>query len=304
MRLTLLRAKEALRHRSPDDKLEYRINRCCERLILNGDFVGSRHDLRLSVLNGLTVLPQNYRTVEAVIDEGQDYVLEIANQMYQFLPGHRAALATGCNLEILRDLGDGHATLYGTIYDGTLGMDYTGTDDHPVTIYGTDADGMPVIVTLTNKADAPTANPFHHIDRIHKEQGDVSVRVFQTAADTTVTNLAWMNPTTEESFYRRYAIDTYVGTASATILVLAKLRHIEFTSEQDVLPFTNISALESMMDSLQYRAENDITLADRYEADAVSILNMELGDVNSNNSYPVIKFVYPGGTTPKFTSHY
>jgi len=272
--------------------------------MLNGNFVGSLHDLRLLVLNGLTVLPQNYRTVEGVIDEGQDYVMDIGNQWYQFLPGHRAALSAGCNLEILRDLGDGHATLYGTNFDGTLSIDYTGTDDHPVTIYGTDADGMPVQLQINNKADAPAANPFHHIDRIHKEQGPVSVRVFHTALDATVTNVAWMNPTTEESFYRRYAVDRYVGTASATILVLAKLRHIEFTNDQDVIPFTNVSALESMMDSLQYRAENDITLADRYENDAVNMLNLELGDVNSNNSIPVVRFVYPGGTTPRFTSHY
>ncbi len=271
--------------------------------MLNGKFVGSRHDISVAVLNGLVALPPQYRTIDGVIDEATDSVLDIGNMLYKYMPGHRMDLSVGCNMGLLRDLGDSHATLYGTPFDGTISTDYTGASDFPVTLYGVDSDGMPVTLVINDKTLTP-ANPFHHIDRIHKEHSDVSVRVLHTAADTTVTNLAWLAPTIEESYYRRYVIDKYLDTASTTIVALASLRHIEFTSDQDIIPFTCISALESMLDSLQYRAENDITLADRYENDAVNLCNMELGEVNSNNSYPVIRFIYPGRTAPRLTSHY
>jgi hypothetical protein len=47
-----------------------------------------------------------------------------------------------------------------------------------------------------------------------------------------------------------------------------------------------------------------VVLADRYENDAVNTLNMELGESNANISQPVIRLIYPGGTTPRLTSHY
>lgn len=271
--------------------------------MLNGDFVGNLHTLRLAVLNGQTTLPQNYRTINGVILEDVDRVLGIANLWYQYMPGHRQAVALNANMEILRDLGDGHATIYEMPVAGTLSLQYSGTPDMPVTIYGVDSDRMPLVLTIPDNT-AGVANPFYHIDRIHKETTDRSLKVLHTAADTTETTLAVMAPTTEETYYRRYAIDTLASTAAATILCLAKLRHVDFTSDQDILPFTNIGALEAMMDSLQYRAENDINLADRYEADSVDILNKELGDVNASSSFPVIRFVYPGGTTPRLVSRY
>lgn len=303
MRLTLLKAKEALRHRSPEDKLEYRINRCCERLLLNGKFAGSMHTLRIRLFYGQLTLPMQYRTVEGF--KLCDHNYGLANQWYQYLPGHNTLLSVGCGLEPLRDLGDGHATIYTLPLAGELSIDYTGAADQPVTIYGTDADAMPVKLVIADKTETPT-NPFVHITRVHKEQGPVSVRMIHTATDTTETLLAVMAPTTEETYYRRYILDgaSTTDTGDTEAFVFAKRRHIEFTDDEDVLPFTNISALESMMDSLQYRGENDITLADRCEADAVNVLNNELGDTNADVSFPVVRFVYPGGTTPRLTSHY
>lgn len=300
MRLTLLKAKEALRHRAPENVLEYRINRCCERLMLNGKFAGSIHTLRLPIIYGQMTAPQNYRTVEGF--RLNNHIYDLADQFYQFLPGH-SDLVCGCGIDALRDMGDGHAVIYTLPPLGTLLTNYDGSDAQTLTIYGTDSDGMPVTLVIPNKS-AAVSNPFSYIDRIHKEQGPVSVRLSHIATDLTTTLLALMAPKTEETYYRRYMLDSLSTTASDTADVLAKLRHIEFTDEEDVLPFTNISALESMMDSLQFRKENDVNLADRYEMDAVNVLNQELGDTRANSTIPGIRMIYPGGTTPRLTSHY
>lgn len=302
MRLTLLKAKEALRHRCPEDQLEYRINRCCERLMLNGKFAGAMRVIRLALRYGEAGLPTEYRTIEGFRICDRNY--HLANQWYEFLPGLPVAcgLIVGCGMAPLRDLGDGNATIYSLPLLGKLSIDYTGSVAQIVTIYGTNADAMPIKLVIADKTQNPD-NPFVMIDRIHKEQGPVAVSVTHTDADAVTTRLAMLAPTCEESFYRRYKLDSVATTLAATADVLATRRHVEFTDDEDVIPFSNISALESMMDSLQYRKENDITLADRYENDAVNVLNQELGETNPNSAYPTIRFLHPGGTV-KMTSRY
>lgn len=300
MRLTLLKAKEALRHKSPEDRLEFRINRAVERYLLHGKYAGSIHRLRLVAPYGQLTLPRYYRTIEGIKVDG--YVYEIANQWYEMLPGRSDAI--GYSLHALRDLGDGKAIMYDLPTGGTLTMTFSGGGQQTMTIYGTDADALPVTLTLNGASPQSAANPFVTIDRVHKETGTVAVRLTQVAADNTVTNLAIMAPTEEETYYRRYMLDTHVNEALATVVALAKLRHIEFTSDQDILPITNIGALELGMDALQYEAEDDITLANQYWNSGVDLLNKELGDTNADVSFPVIRMIYPGGTTPRLTSRY
>ncbi len=160
---------------------------------------------------------------------------------------------------------------------------------------------MPISATLSDTA-ATIANPFTRIERMHKEQTDFVVTVNQVATDTTVTNLAFMEPSEEETFYRRYKDDSIANIASCNVLAYVKRRHLEVTSEQDVLPITNITALGLEMDSLQYLAENDHTVSDGYHAKALEILNAELKDSHSSDEIPIIRFHYPGGA-PKLTTH-
>jgi hypothetical protein len=57
MRLTLLKAKEALKGKAPADKLEYRLNRACERMMTSGKYAGSLHRLALAAPYGQLTLP-------------------------------------------------------------------------------------------------------------------------------------------------------------------------------------------------------------------------------------------------------
>jgi hypothetical protein len=315
MRLTLLRAKEALAPRCPAEKLDYRINRLCERLLNHKKFKGSIERIAIAAPYGQVSLPREYIGLEGVKVNGFTY--DLGGQRWEFLPGQYDPKEFTMNA--VRDLGDGWAILYtprvndNTPFDstipvndipagGTITTNYAGVTTEIVTIEGRDIEGMPAILTFTGKQTL--ANPFARITRIHKEQGPVAVRVSYTTDDDIVTLLALMEPSEEETYYHRYVVDNRSCTEDTAIAALAKRRHIEFTSDRDILPFGNISALESGMDALQYEAENDLNLADTYWLKAVGILNDELASANGGVTFPKIRFQYPGGTTPRLTSHY
>lgn len=316
MRLTLLRAKEALARFSPADVLEYRINRVCERYLTDAKFSGTMHRLAIRAPYGQLSLPRGYRTVDGVQVNG--FVYQLGNQWYEMMPGK--SIYRNHSMDVVRDLGDGHAILYtprvntdtpldATLPandipdDGDITVSYTG-DPTTVTIYGYDNTGMPVELVFT--AAETKANVFARITRIQKPIGTVAVQVSYIADDTdnTVTTLALMEPKEEETFYRRYMIDSIACRQQNAVSALCKRRHIEFTSEQDVLPFSNLGALENGMQAVNFEAANDTGAAETYWGIGLKILNSELKDTNPASSYPVIKMVYPGGTTPKLTSHY
>lgn len=311
MRLTLLRAKEALVKKAPIDELEFRLNRACERLLLHGKFAGTVQRLAISAPYGQLTLPRRYRTLEGIKVDGSVY--DIANQWYEFLPGRSDAL--GYSLAAVRDLGDGWAVMRtpnisstdptAPIQDfpaGDISVTYSGSEVLVVNIEGWDANGLPVTLTFNGKETH--ASPFARVSRIHKEQGDVSVIVNFTDTDAVVTPIALMEPSEEETYYRRYQVDTLVDQPTVAVSALCKRRHIEFASDNDILPFSNLSALSLALDALQFEAENDQGRADELLGSAVELLNAELKDTNGENELPAIRFLYPAGTKPQWTSNY
>lgn len=318
MRLTLLRAKEAVRHRVPETLVEARLNRVCERLLTHGKYTGSIQRLAISAPYGQLTPPRAYRTIEGVKVNGA--VHEMGNQWYEFLPG-KSDMA-GYYMDAVRDLGDGWAIMrtpritppttapdvtvpVQDIPDGgTITVGFPGSNDPTLTVLieGRDSNGLPI--SLSFAGQQTLANVFTRISRIHKEQGTRSVTITYTTDDAVATVIAIMEPKEEETYYRRYIIDSHVNEPTLAVACLCKRRHIEFTSDTDILPFSNIYALERGLDALQYEDENDVTLADQYWDKAVAALNDELKDTNSDNSFPIIRFIYPGHSYPNYTSHY
>jgi hypothetical protein len=387
MRLTLLKAKEMLANRCNPDQLEYRLNRCCERLILDGKWVGSLQKIAIAAPFGQIALPGQYRTIEGVRVNGA--ALEIHPKWYSWLPGFHDR--TGFSLLGVRDLGDNYATMYSlplggseytspptititgdgsgasalAVIDSSLALGYAGTPiggrvsgitlmnpgsgythatvsfsggggngaqaipvisggfitdiklvvggnltlSYPgsepslvMTIVGTDINYLPLTLLITG--NTTVANPFMHIDRVHTETVDVNMTLFHTDANGIITNLAIMGPTDEEFSVRRYMIDALRTQSQVTVEALVKLRHREFTSDQDILPIDNISALSLGLDALNFEDQNALDIADKYWDKAVAVLNSELGDDIGSNTTPGLRFLYPGKTAPRFTSHY
>jgi hypothetical protein len=311
MRLTLLRAKEALASHAPADLLEDRINRAHERIIIDGKFQGSLDRIAIVANYGDITLPRRYRTLEGIkIDRdsnGNYAVRTLTNSWWEFLEGKQATFESskqGFGMENVRSLGDGNATMHDVPLGDNFKLTYNSTNSYTVTIYGRDANFMPIVLPITGN-NTTVANPFLGIDRIHKEQTpDTSVTLDHIAADSTVTHMAIMEPYEEETFYRRYRDDSLRGIPTAPCIAYVKWRHLETTSDDDVLRITNLTALGMEMDSLQYLAENDFTVSDAYHAAAINTLNEELRDSHSVDEVPTLKFHYPGRTTPRLQSHY
>lgn len=386
-RLTLIRAKEALSNKCPADKLEYRLNRVCERIILNGKWVGSLQKIAIAAPFGQIALPGQYRTIEGIRVNGT--ALEINPKWYSWLPGFHDR--TGFSLTGVRDMGDNFATMYdlplgGSLYtspptvnisgngsgasalaviDSSLMLGYAGTivggrvtgvtlmtpgsgytnatisfsggggngaqavavisggfiTDIRLTVggnltlsypgsepsltmilTGTDINYLPLTLTLTG--NTTVANPFTNITRVHTETVDVNMTLFHTDANGIITNLAIMGPTDEEFSVRRYMVDTLRTQSQVTVEALVKLRHREFVSDQEVLPIDNISALSLGLDALNFEDQNALDISQKYWDKAVEVLNSELGDDIGSNTNPGLRFLYPGKTAPRHTSHY
>lgn len=313
MRITVLRAKEALRNFASPENLDRRLNGVCERFLTNGKFLGSVQRIVISAPYGQVTLPREFSAIIGIQVNGMGY--NLGNQWYETLPGDYNA--GQFNAGGLHDLGDGHAILYtpritATTYDpnvplndiptgGTITVAYAGGDPSTLTIYGYDADGLPVQLTFSTASTV--SNVFARISRIHKEVGNSSVRVTFTTSDAVATLIALMAPTEEETDYRRYMIGGFGEYPSSSIVARVKRRHIPFASDQDVLPIGNIGALENGMQALQYEAENDMILANQYWQTGIDILNGELRQSKSPAETPPFRVRWIGGA-PNLTSRY
>ncbi len=333
VRLTLLRAKEALASKCPADKLNFRLNRVVERYLLNGKFMGSMLRLAVQVQFGQVALAQQFRTLEGAKVSAQPFgnegrVFDITNRWWRYLPGKGGVHST--TLQVIEDFGDGEAVMAVPYllpqltvpandyrfpfsgddpkYDfpagsGTFTAAYPGATDYKVTIYGRDKDENPLVLSITDRN--PVANPFARIERIHTEQIPVVIRLTYTlpAPDSRVLVVAIIDGVQEETFYRRYFIPILRQRPVAAIDAFVKKRHLEFTSDEDVLPITNITALGLGLDAYDLEANGDKTGANQYWQDGINVLNTELGDMNAADAIPALRFHYPGRTKPRLTSH-
>jgi hypothetical protein len=141
-RLTLIKAKEALSNKCPPDKLEYRLNRVCERLILNGKWVGSLQKIAIAAPFGQIALPSQYRTIEGV--RVQRVALEITPKWYSWMPGFSDR--EGFSMSAVRDLGDNYATMYSLPRGGSR---YTSAPTITITGDGSGATALAFVEDFT-----------------------------------------------------------------------------------------------------------------------------------------------------------
>lgn len=186
------------------------------------------------------------------------------------------------------------------IVGGTLTLSYPGGENLSMIIYGTDSNYMPLTLQITG--NTTVANPFVHIDRIHKEKGDVVLTLQHTSISGDITPLAIMAPSTQETFYRRYIIDALSFQPVEIISALCLLRHIEMEDDQDIIPIGNLSAIELGLTALQYESEGDMTLAGQYWQRCIDVLNDELKSMKNPDEIGTLRMRYPGRAVPKFVS--
>ncbi len=311
MRLILGVAKEKLASHASAEILENRINRAIERILIDGKFMGALDRIMLQVNYGDLTLPRQYRTLEGVkIDKdanGSYRVRSLTNQWYEYLEGKVTIQdldRRGFGMDTVQSRGDAWAVMHDLPpLTGYLQLAYTGTPDPVVTIYGRDVNFMPIQLVLNDTT--AVANPFIRIERIHMgvTQFVTTVNYLTALLNGTTTAMAIIEPLEQETYYRRYHDDSLSDVASCNAICYVKKRHVEYESDEDVLEIANLTALGFEMDSLQYMAENDVSLANQYHDEAIRVLNEELKDSHSPDEIPLLRFHYVGGT-PRLVSHY
>lgn len=318
MRLTHLRVKEALAHKCTAALLDYRLNRVYERLLANGKFLGTLQRLVIAAPYGMLTLPRRYRSIEGVKVDGTPF--DIGSYWYEFLPDRTDF--TGYSLDAVRDLGEGWAVMRTPplltpttnltipVFDfptgGTITVTHFDTEEHPVTIEGRDENGLQLPYLVIPVKNTPVSCAFSRITRIHKEisKNDFPITVTFTDLASVDTIIAIMEPSEEETYYRRYMVDILATTPDVAVTAICKRRHVEIINDNEIVPIENLSAIEKGIDALQYEDQNDLTLADQYWKSAIKILNNDLFDASGSATFPAIRFKYPGHTTPHLTSHY
>lgn len=185
------------------------------------------------------------------------------------------------------------------IIGGTLTLSYPGIDTLKMTIHGTDQHWMPV--SLAIQGNTTIANPFSHIDSIHREQGKVVMTLTHTSIDNLITPLAIMEPGEMETGYRRYIIDQLATRPSVVISALAKLRHIELENDADIVPFHNLFAIEQGLRAINYLNEGDVTLSKQFFAECIDALNDDLQD-STSGELATLRTFFPGNTQRRMSS--
>jgi hypothetical protein len=230
-----------------------------------------------------------------IVDQGSGYTAATI----AFTTPNTTTAGSGANATV--GIENGKVASIQMIVGGTLTLSYDSADTLTITIYGRDKDFMPVSLALQGNG-ASAANPFVSIERIHKEQGTVVLTLTHTSISNEITPLAIMAPKEEETCYRRYIIDELTNTPNEIVSALAKLRHVEFTADSDIVPISNIYAIEMGLQAYQYDIEGDATNGSQYWQKMIDALNDELKDMKSPDEVPSVRFHYPGNTKPRMSS--
>lgn len=164
-----------------------------------------------------------------------------------------------------------------------------------LTIFGTDYNGQPirilrggvwqdgVIITLALPF-VSTPMLIRHIDHVLKDETQMPVNLFQyDPVNNVLLNCATYAPTETAPAYRKTELRGFRGRrgncdGASQIEALVKLEFIPVKYGTDLILIDNLDALKLMIQSIRNSEAGDEAGANRYEADAIHELNLELRD--------------------------
>jgi hypothetical protein len=169
-----------------------------------------------------------------------------------------------------------------------------------VTIFGKDTNGNEVYTTqggiyqrgctltlaatpVISKDDNGNVVNFISISAVVKQQTGAEVNLFVYSQTTpyaqVVANYA-ANETNPQYLFSQ--LSHVIQPSWKFIEALVKIRPLPVVNPNDIVPLNNIEAIKSMIQSIRYKESGDIENSQKYEADAIRRLNMEL-----NTKYPL-----------------
>lgn len=269
------------------------INRANERLIGMPSWRGIDVLTTFSVYNNQITLPRSIQSVKkaAVPPGGSGWTdVPVNNMWFQFHlngPGMIDSAHPRISRAQFVDLGLGAVTFLDptAAFKIRIVSDVAEAASTNITLFGTDTTGAPVYTgtnlgTTLDCSTSPntTTQQFLTLSRVLKDETRGRIKVYAVDVVTSVATLiAIYDPGETTPCYRRYAVTGSV-TETRTFTALCKRAYVACVSGNDEVFPDNVNALTSALRSLTYRNQDDLQNAAIYEADAVKVLNDELGE--------------------------
>lgn len=296
--LTLGTAKQRLSNLASADELVERINLACELLLTAQNHKGTVERVAFETTGGLLTLPRQYfGCLGAVVDS---WVRPIYNHWYEFVGGgpmdsdtaYRSVLDLGDNFVTIKDITsineDGCVikVVSELSEDDGLEILLRGLDDDLdvvwTTVEGERLEGEYVALATAGTNSTTTFTTLKiAIKPITK--GRVYLYAVDGGEDTLI---ATYEPAEERPQYRRYRVPTCDAEDTQTVVALCQRRFVDVRDDNDPLPVENINALRDAMQSLQFRAQNDIERSNEYLAAALAVLSKEKRREQPTHTYP------------------
>lgn len=273
---------------STDSRTTNYINRACQRLLEEMKAVGTVQRFMICVTNGCITWPREIETIESFSLCGKP--APIRDRWYEWLP-HGPGIAQGsCGASQLIDQGEACA------FDDILGTTsklavYCDMDEGPtssITLQFYDSNGqwteetiiLPPVGTYayTTKQVLPKG-----LARVYKTVTNGTVRLYEY--DTTLATLkplGYYASDEEVPVYRRSLLqglrtgDSTATCASSTVEVMAKLRFIPVSNDNDFVQISHVEAIRLATQAILKEENNRIQEASAMWAMALRILDKQL----------------------------
>jgi len=280
-----------------DDRVLEYLNEACARLIDSGKWVGLIRKINICHRAGLMTLPRDVETVLAASDCGVP--ITIRNSWYEFLPGGPFRMSECNPWPALAERGDNYCTAFDIT--GTMKIrvynDLSVDNGKFILLQGTNEDGNRVqtlndgeyvdgeILTYSNTTPPVTTVNWTKLECIQKTLTTGYIRIYQVDPDTLENKglLVELHPNDLIPSFRRYYYGGFCRSqcdseeeAYHPFTFLVKTRFNNLVQDTDIVPITASGALKNMFMAIWQERNNQIDLAQKYEARAVSCLQNEL----------------------------
>jgi hypothetical protein len=304
MNLTVSEARERIASAagicSDDVRVISYLNRGVRRLLNKGKWAGTTIRYRVCVNSDCITWPRQIQTIEAVAV--CDRPSKVRNEWFEFLEAGQGIMGTdsGNGLQLV-DRGEACSfddiTAGSTIARIRVYSDVVEAASKYIILQGYDEngnwirtqdgttwiDGEKVTISTVPATPAVTTKKFSALVRVIKDVTNGMIRLYEYNGTSNVRALAFYEPDEKLPSYRRSFIpeladvNTSSTCESASVEVMAKLRFMEVSNENDFLLIGNVDALEEITRALVAYDQKQWPEAKAFEATALQLLQDELG---------------------------
>lgn len=318
MKLTLGQAKTTLARvtdkcATSAELLEW-INEAQRRLLSRGRWVGSTVRYRVCVNDACLTWPRQVEAIEAFAVCDRPGV--VRNQWYEFVANGPGLLDSDSAVGTqLIDHGDGFCSfddMSGTTHNIRVQAEVAEVGSPYIILQGYDGsgqwirtqdggswiDGEKVLISTTVQTSTKV---FTRLVRVIKPvtNGRVNIYDYDSVAATQVL-IGTYDPDETLPNYRRSLIPNLPNmeqceqcdgttTTDKQVTIIAKLRHIPVSVDNDFLIMGNLPALKDMVMSIQKLEQGKFAEAKAYEGSAIEELERELESFHGAGSVPVVR---------------